>query len=388
MTATTVAAFSASLDATVMKKVLPIVKKLCGRSTNPITQNILLSAGAGVLNLTVTDLDVAFTGPVGTSRGDGSVLITPEWLTGALTLEVEGQKAVVKGANNSRELKCADPEEYPLTFPKTEFDYWCTCDAEKFLGAVRGTVAHCALEKGRYALNGVLFELEHSKLGLCGTDGRRLAYRRIDAIGSAEKGFKADFKERGTTKYQVIVPSKVLNLLSQFSKLAEGELGMAINENRISFSRGHYMLRSLLVEGQFPDWRHVIPKDLDNPVIFEREAAIAAFTEARKYTSIESQAVRLEFGVNNRTRPDDPVTTKGLIWRTMSPAHGQACGELQLQTVPPPVAIGFDPSYLLAGLEDFEGRYVALELKDKETGAILHDGHKEDAFFLCMPIDI
>lgn len=145
----------------------------------------------------------------------------------------------------------------------------------------------------------------------------------------------------------------------------------------MEFRTGRYLLASLLVEGQFPDYRSVVPKDLDAHAIVEREAFVKALTEVKKYTSIESQATRLTF------------LTDSVECRCKSPVKGMAHISVPLQTVPKPEILGFDPDYLLMACEQFKGsKWVALEFKDQETGVIVHAGEKAKSFHLVMPIDI
>lgn len=366
--------FECKLDQALLKRALPIIKKVTGsRSTNPITRHVRIRAQAGVCTITATDLEVGFETPIGIADGEGDAVISPEMLKDVAALCCDGQKLVLS-SKSERHVEGMDPEEYPKVFGDERSDYLCAVDMHgDLVEAIEATVPCVAIEKGRYALNGVLFELHKDRVELCGTDGRRLAYRSIDCRGLAEKPELSESFDKGGPKYQVIVPRKALDLVSRFT---DGPVSFSFTENVIQFRSGASRLRSLLVEGQFPDYRSVIPKSLDGYVIVEREEFVRQMKLAQEGTSIESQAARLE------------IDKEGLRWRTKCASKGQATGLLQLQETPLPITIGFDPIYLIQGAESFNGKWLAIEYRDKETGAILHDGRKDRAYYLCMPIDI
>jgi DNA polymerase-3 subunit beta len=109
----------------------------------------------------------------------------------------------------------------------------------------------------------------------------------------------------------------------------------------------------------------VIPAELDKTLVVNLEDFRLALNKARHLTSVESQAVRLE-------------ASKGeLTLRSRSPSQGQAEVKVEIEYAGADVAIGFDPQYILQGLEGFDSDKVTFEFKDKDTGAIMHAGDKD-----------
>lgn len=342
------------------------------RSTNPITQNVMLAADKSGLELRATDLEVSLRRKLAEVqvKKPGNCLVNANLMAALLkdirsdTVEivVSGTKTELKAGRDRFELQGADPEEFPK-LPERGGDTAVTLAARDFAAAIRKVGRSVALEKGRYALNGVLLEPGKSSIEFCGTDGRRLGYVKCAAKG----------KE---VKYQVIVPTKGYNLISKVIGASDGDITLNLSENRLTADIAGTEVATLLVEGQFPDYRSVVPKDLDKKFIINTEDFKAALNKARHLTSIESQAVRLE------------IAPGELTLRSKSPTHGQAEVRAEIEYSGGEESIGFDPQYILQGLEGVESEKTTFEFKDKETGAIVHSGDKAKFYYLVMPIDI
>ncbi|NUO16276.1 MAG: DNA polymerase III subunit beta [Planctomycetaceae bacterium] len=342
------------------------------RSTNPITQNVQLVADKTGLELRATDLEVSVRRKLSEVqvKKPGACLLNASLVANLLkdirndTLEivVSGTKSELKAGRDRFELQGADPEEFPK-LPEKGQDASVTMSGKDFAAAIRKVGRSVALEKGRYALNGVLLEPAKSAIEFCGTDGRRLGYVKAPAKG----------KE---VKYQVIVPTKGYNLISKVIGNQDTDVTLYLSENRLVANIGGTEVATLLVEGQFPDYRSVVPKDLDKKLVTSTDDLRAALNKAKHLTSIESQAVRLE------------IAPGELTLRSKSPTHGQAEVRVEIEYDGGEESIGFDPQYILQGLDGVESDKVTFEFKDKETGAILHAGDRANFYYLVMPIDI
>lgn len=341
------------------------------RSINPITQNVLLIADKKGLEVRATDLELSLKRTLTEveTKKPGKCLIQAA-LAGNLLrdirsetveLTVDGSTVQLKAGRDRFELTSADPDEFPK-LPEVGGDAEIKLKGSDFAAAIRKVGRSIAQEKGRYALNGVLLEPAKSGLEFCGTDGRRLGWCKVAAKG-------------GEVKYQVIMPRKGYDLISKVIG-EEGELVLKLSENRILALADGTEVGTQLVEGQFPDYRSVIPGDLDKQFSINLEDFRLALNKARHLTSVESQAVRLE------------IAKGELTLRSKSPAQGQAEVKVEIDYDGEEAAIGFDPQYVLGGLDGFDSDKVVFEFKDKDTGAIMHGGDKEKFYYLVMPIDI
>jgi DNA polymerase-3 subunit beta len=175
--------------------------------------------------------------------------------------------------------------------------------------------------------------------------------------------------------YQVIVPRKGYDLIAKVIG-GDGEMVLKLSENRVLAVVEGTEVGAQLVEGQFPDYRSVLPAELDKQFTINLEDFRLALNKTRHLTSVESQAVRLE------------ITKGELTLRSRSPAQGQAEVKAEVEYDGEDAVIGFDPQYILGGLEGFDSDKVTFEFKDKDTGAIMHAGEKDRFYYLVMPIDI
>ncbi|MHC4839379.1 MAG: DNA polymerase III subunit beta [Planctomycetota bacterium] len=342
------------------------------RSTNPITQNVLLIAGKNELEVQATDLDLSLKRTLNEieTKTPGKALVQAALVGGLLRdirsetveLKVDGTSLTLTAGRDKFELTSADPEEFPK-LAEVNADDEFVISARSFNDAIRKVGKSIAQEKGRYALNGVLLEPGKKGLEFCGTDGRRLGFSKIDC--------KA--KKLG---YQVIMPAKAYSLISKVLGSSGEDFKLRLSGRRVSAVVENTEVSALLVEGQFPDYRAVLPTDLDKSFTSKVEDLRLALNKAKHLTSVESQAVRLEVAPNE------------LTLKTRSPAAGQAEVRTEIEYAGEETTIGFDPQYVLGGLEGFDTDTVTFEFKDKDTGAIMHAGDREHFYYLVMPIDI
>ena len=342
------------------------------RSTNPITGNVLLTAGKGSLEVRATDLEVSLVHEITEVevKAQGKCLVEASLLAGLVkdasgeTVEIEAKDKTVeiKAGRDRFELNSADPDDFPK-LPDPGTGTKIKLKGADLSEAIRRVGRNVALEKGRYALNGVLLEPAKSKLEFCGTDGRRLAY-----FSTAAKGKEAD--------RQVIVPSRGYNLISRVVGSGDGDVEIMVGETRLDAVFGGTRVGTQLVEGQFPDYRGVIPKNLDKSFAIPVDEFKSALVRAKYLTSVETQAVKLE------------IRKGELTIRAKSHGHGQAEVKAEIEYDGDDLDIGFDPQYILQGLDSFGEEKVIFEFKDAETGAIMHEGDRERFFFLVMPIDL
>lgn len=342
------------------------------RSTNPITQNVLLSADKHGLEVRATDLEQSLKRTLSEveTKKAGKCLVPATLLAGLLkdirseTVEIKagGSTVEVKAGRDKFELHSADPEEFPK-LPEVGEGATVTLKGSDFNLAIKRVGRSIAQEKGRYALNGVLLEPRKTALEFCGTDGRRLGYSKV-----AAKGAEVNF--------QVIVPQKGYSLISKVIGNSEADVKLKLSESRIVATIDGTEVGTQLVEGQFPDYRSVIPRELDKQLVIGLEDFRLALSKTRHLTSVESQAVRLE------------ISKGELTLRSKSPSSGQAEVKTEIEYEGEDAVIGFDPQYILQGLDGFDAGKVTFLFKDKDTGAVMHAGDRERFYYLVMPIDI
>jgi DNA polymerase III subunit beta len=344
------------------------------RSPKPILQNVKLEASADAVTLMATDLEVGIriaVSGVNVESPGGVVLpiarfgpILRECTDEKLFLESEGQNTIVRGDRSQWNLPAENPDEFPsvATFKEEKFHELA---ARLFREIVRRTAFATDNESSRYALGGVLLEMEGDKIIAVGTDGRRLA--KMEGPAHAVGGHQA-------ANQTTIVPTRAMTLLERAVADSDGEIQLAARGNDILVRSPRFTIYSRLVEGRFPKWRDVFPRRSD---VVKTELAVgplyAAVRQAAIATSEESRGIDFTF--------DGGL----LILAGRAADVGQSRVELPISYTGPKITITLDPRFVsdLLRVRDPEKTFT-LELKDSDSAAVCttDDGYG----YVIMPL--
>ncbi len=338
-------------------------------SINPVSYNVLLAADERGVVLAATDLDMYFTRTLREVEvhEQGRCAINAQRLYSVLTnlpgdlvtlaADPKYSVATLEAGRCIFEFAGIDYDEFPKAAVRTGGTD-VTLSGEDFADAIRKVGRGIAQEKGRYALNGVLIEPGKHGMGLTATCGRRLAHCKIPA-----KGKRLD--------EQAVVPRKAYDLIAAACR---GEMLLQIGPDWLEAVADGTTVQSCLVDGQFPDWRSVVPREFGKRFVVGREAFATALRQAQVMASIESQGTKfsLEPGL--------------LTLRSKSPGGGEACVAIEVET-DWQADLCFDAEYVLPGLGGFDSERITFEFNDNESAAIIHAGDKAQHFYLVMPID-
>ncbi len=291
-----------------------------------------------------------------------------------LTLEVHAEKTTLKGADSTFTLLGYNPEEFP---PISAFEGTAdlTIPAGRLKLMLDRTRFAAAKEMTRYAMNGVLIERKDKKLFLVATDGHRLAQARDEMNTDNDKPVSA------------IVPLKAITLLERLLADAEATVQLQFRENKLfaqiltgvdAKKADHRTvtasLSAALVEGTFPPYQDVIPKDCDHKAVLNRERFQSAVGRAALLTNQESQSVRLSF------------TPKLLAIIGRAPEMGEARIEMPIEYNTEPMEVGFNPTYLLDALKVAPTDEITLELRSPGKPGLLRAGN--NFLYVIMPVNL
>ena len=330
------------------------------RTTLPILSNVLLRAEGEKLEFTATDLDVTI------SCGVEAKIKKP----GASTVPVKRLFGIVRELNNAEIDLDVDeknlcsirsgPSFYKIHgLSADEFPALPTFKEEKKVVVVQETVKTMmkktafavSTDESRYVLNGIFFSLKDHKLTLVATDGRRLAL--VDE--------EVDISEKSQGEF--IVPAKAVNELNRLLQ-DKGEVELRYAENQASFTlrdeRGSSVLIiTKLIEGNYPNYRQVIPAETKERIGLVREEFLHALRRAEIMTSEKSNSVKLNFSKNR------------LEITANSPEVGEAKESLAVNYKGPDLAIAFNPKYMIDPLNALINDEVFLELIDELSPGVL-----------------
>ncbi len=350
-----------------LQAVIGVVER---RQTMPILANVLLAARDGQLSITATDLEVEL---VATTELEvetaGEVTVPGRKLldicralpdNASLSLSQSGGKVTVRSGRSKFTL---------TTLPAAEFPTVEDINADKAIDVPQETLArllektHFAMAQQdvRYYLNGLLIESGGTKLKAVATDGHRLALCQVDVDGGS------------LPDKQVIVPRKgVLELQRLMS--GEGELSMALGSNHIRIQLDGIRFTSKLIDGRFPEYDRVIPKEPGNELIGDRALLKGAMQRTAILSNEKYRGIRLV------------VRDGGLLLQAHNPEQEEAEEEVEVKYTGDDMEIGFNVNYLLDALAVVETEEVSMAFVDANSSCLLREPGNDDCKYVVMPM--
>jgi len=356
------------------------------KNTIPILANVLLEANDTEVKMLATDLEVGLRSKCTATVSKGGSLTLPAKklyeIVKALPetdVRIEEDKGGVKVAAErfDSRMQTLPREDFP-TLPEASGTVSATLPREVLRHMITKTQFAITGEDTRYFLNGALFLLRGDAMGLVSTDGHRLAHIVVpsDAEKAKAKGAKSD----GSDENRVILPRKTLLELGRL--LAEsgegGDIQYERGENHLFFQVGDRLLISRMIDGQFPAFERVIPKNNDKHVEFDRDRLTSAVKRVALLSNERSRAVKFQID-------------KGKVEiASSSPEFGEAKEILMVDYAAAPVTICFNAQYVLDFLGVVETDSVSLDFKDEMSQAVLKPigGDGYDYTYVIMPMRI
>jgi DNA polymerase-3 subunit beta len=330
------------------------------RTTLPILSNVLLRAEGDRLEFTATDLDVTVACAVqATVRQSGATTVPVKKLFGIvreltnleMELEVdEKHNCSVRSGSSFFKINGLSADEFP-PLPKFKDDKKVVLPQETFKGMLKKTSFAMSSDESRYVLNGIFISLKDHKMTMAATDGRRLAL--VDEELDVAENNKGEF----------IVPSKTVNELNRLLQ-DKGEVEIRYAENQASFTLkdekgSSVLIVTKLIDGNYPNYRQVIPAETKERVALGREEFLHALRRAEIMTSEKSNSVKLSFGMNK------------LEITANSPEVGEAKESLAINYKGPDIAIAFNPKYVIDPLNALVNDEIFIELIDELSPGVV-----------------
>jgi DNA polymerase-3 subunit beta len=343
------------------------------RTPKPSLQCVKLSAPDKSLTVMATDLEVAIRYIDHQVQIDepGEALvpadkmrdIVRESVDDTLSIEIAGDNAIIKGQDSNFKIFTQNVAEFPPV-PDFEGEPQFQIAGGHLKQLIGQTLFAAAKESSRYAFNGVLVSVKGKKISLVATDGRRLAMAKGDLVSD----------NTGKDGAKAIIPAKALTLIDKLVDDPEEAVGFQIKENQILVHTSSATLTSSLVEGQFPPFEDVIPKDCDKKMTASTADFLAKIRLASLLTTEESKGVRLTF------------SKKGLVLSSRSPESGEATVNFPCKYEGTDVEIGFNPTFLIEALRVVDSDDITLELTAPNRPGLLKGG--PDFLYVIMPVNL
>ncbi|MEQ1858975.1 MAG: DNA polymerase III subunit beta [Chthoniobacteraceae bacterium] len=325
------------------------------RTTLPILSNVLLQADAAGVRLTTTDLDVGICGGIEAQVEKEGATTLPARRLASIVRELPAAEVVVEvDSKNVASIRCGQsffkilglPEEEFPPLPKFDGAKEFTLKQNDLRDGLRKTSYAISTDETRYVLNGILFSFKENKLTMVATDGRRLALVDIEVEFARSQ------------EVEIIVPTKCVTELQRLVG-GEGDLKMSVGENQVAFEVNGTLLISKLIEGNYPNYRQVIPGEAKERVTLEREQFFNAVHRVSLLASEKSNSVKLVFSKGN------------LEIAANTPDVGEARESLAVNYKGREFSIAFNPEFLQAPLRALPDDEVFLDLIDEMSPGVI-----------------
>ena len=338
------------------------------RTTLPVLSNILVEATKDGLRLAGTDLDIAVSTVVAADVVEEGAVTLPakklleivrELPSSSVNIASAGEQRVTIECGQSRFKLLGIPRDDFPTFPSVSFDDAWKMTSGDILKLINHVAFAASTEESRQILNGVLWERREDRMRMVATNGHRLARMDIPVSG-------------GSAAADLIVPPKALEQIRKLFGPAD-EIEVARSDNHLGFRAGTTRIFTRLIEGPYPNYEQVIPRDNDKVVTVDRQALAAAIRRVGVVASDQTHRVRLSF-------------SSGLVKFSVStPDLGEAEDEIQATYDGEPLEIGFNATYLLELLKVMPTDEVRFTLKAPERAATMEPvGWDDPASYLCL----
>jgi DNA polymerase-3 subunit beta len=360
-----------------LSRIQSIVEK---RNTMPILANVLLNAkpdDGGRLELAATDLEVGIRSlHAATVKKPGQVTVSARKIF-EIVRELPDEMVLIEASVNAYlQINCARAqftlsgsaaEEYP-TLPAFTSDKTVPVQALLLQQMIEQTMYAASIDETRYNLNGVYFEYltDSGKTRMVATDGHRLAI--VDrALGGNLEGLDAG----------VIIPRKGLAELKRLLDEEDtDEFEMGFDGNNSLVRKGDVTLVMRLIEGEFPNYRQVIPKEANIHLTLPVEGLSRALRRVALLSAERSRAIKLE------------LTTGQLCLSSNNPDVGDAREELDVDYAGDPLSIAFNARYLMDALTAVKAKEVRIDLRDESSPTQLRPTDDDDALAVVMPMRV
>jgi DNA polymerase-3 subunit beta len=335
----------------------------------PVLSGIRAQLNGNALQLTGSDTDLTIEVAI-TVNGEGDgVVVLPGKLAGeivralppgAVVVDIDDEEATITAGRADFTIRILPAEEYPR-LPEPTGDP-LTISASNLATALKQVVTAASSDDARPILTGVLLAAEEGGLRLVATDSYRLAVRDLPGAAVLSEG------------QQVLVPSRALSVLARVLAGADN-VELRLGERDASFQVGTIRLTTRLIEGEFPNYRGLIPASYPNRLTVGREALLEAVRRV-KLMAREATPVRMV------------MRTDGLELVAITQDVGQAHEELDAKYEGTELTVAFNPEYLLDGIEVTPGDEVVVSTLDALKPAVIRSTDGGDFLYLLMPVRV
>ncbi|MFH1384330.1 MAG: DNA polymerase III subunit beta [Candidatus Omnitrophota bacterium] len=357
----------------IVKGISIVIAAVNPRGTLPILSNILIETlNTNQIKLTGTDLEIGIINIMDAEvLEEGTITIPAKKFSDIVREAPKEEIEITVSKNNSIQIKSGKAffklmglakDDYPK-FPSVSLENAITLEQKVLKECIKLIAFAISTDETRYVLNGALVSIKNKELKMIATDGRRLA--AIESEVTVPK----------SVNVIAIIPTKAISEINKNIQ-EEGTIQLIESGNQIVFCVGDTTIISRLIEGNFPNYKQVIPTEEEIVVTVNREKFLAAMRRVSLLTSLEAQAVKL-----------DVVKTNKIILSSRAPNLGESKEEIDATIEKGgEITIGFNPHYVIDVLKNIDIEEIRLSLISPEKPGVIKG--REGYVYVIMPMQI
>ncbi len=343
------------------------------RQTLPVLSNVLLQVDDDRLSVTGTDLEVELVGRLALSESEAGEVTVParklmdicrELPDGAdVELALQDQRLTIVSGRFRSALSTLPASDFP-NVDKSSSEMSLSLNAKSLKRLIDRTSFAMAQQDVRYFLNGMLFEVGSGGVRTVATDGHRLALCSFDGEGT------------GGETSQVIVPRKGVLEMQRLLNEVPGDVKVTIGSNHLCVESDEYTLTTKLVDGRFPDYDRVIPKDGDKVVLADRVELRQALNRTAILSNEKFRGIRVN------------LASGALQLSANNPEQEEAEEEIEVDYNGDELEVGFNVSYIQDVLGVIEADKVKITLANANSSALIEEPEGDDSVYVVMPMKL
>ncbi|MCA1840640.1 MAG: DNA polymerase III subunit beta [Actinomycetota bacterium] len=347
-----------------------VLRVVSPRATLPVLGGVKITAGRdNSVEFAATDLEIFITVKGEFSVAEQGSIVVPGRLFGEILRSLPSGKVTIEGTDSDIKIESGRSEfsvtgysvsDFPQA-PQVNEGSVCTVPGAELARSLRQVVRAVSTDEARPVLTGVLWAVEGGSLRLVSTDSYRLAVREVVV-------------KEGPSEGRSIIPGRALaEFARHLAGVGDEEVSITLGESQASFVAGNTQLTTRLIEGEFPNWRHLVPDGYQSKLVIDREE----FTRAVERVGLVARAnTPVKFHLGDEVQLT--ATEAGVADASEVVEGGSYSGE--------PMTIAFNPRFFNDGLDGLESDKAELEVIDPTKPAILRAEGRDDFIYLLMPV--
>lgn len=354
-------------------KALGIAAHIAGKNVSlPILNNILIKAKDGIFTIISTNLDIGIKTIVrGKIEEEGELTAQARLFNdyvamlsaGNIELSKKDNDLKIKTNNQETVIKGQETEEFPIV-PEVDSINFVEIEVGELKNALNEILFSASYEEIRPELSGVLMVIKDNELTLAATDSYRLAEKVIQ-LG----------KEK-IENLRKIVPLRVLQEVARILEEGTEKIRLSFNENQVVFKYKETIIISRLIEGNYPDYKEIIPSSFKTKVKIDKNDFIKVVKTASLFSKTGINDILLEFNQKGKKATVSAVNAQ----------LGENKSELEIEIEGESNSVVFNYKYLLDGLQNMSGKKIIMEMTGSDTPVLLKPENIKGYLYLIMPI--